>query len=55
MKDTKITNCILLPDEVKINLNVLGSLVLYRVGGHVDGTDVVAIHRCGVPERGIDA
>ena len=51
MQNTKITNGDSLPDEVKINLNVLGSLMLYRVGGHVDGTDVVAIHQCGAPER----
>ena len=36
-----------LPNEVKIDLNVLGALILNRVGGHVDGTDVVTIHQCG--------
>jgi len=29
-----------LPDEVKINLNELGVLVLYGVGGHVHDADV---------------
>ena len=53
MQNTKITNGDALSDEVKINLNVLGSLMLNRVGGHVDGTDVVAIHQCGAPERGM--
>ena len=53
MQNTKITNDDSLPDEVKINLNVLGSLMLYRIGGHVDDTDVVAIHQCGAPERGM--
>ena len=51
MQNTKITNGDSLPDEVKINLNVLGSLMLYRVGGHVDSTNVVAIHQCGASER----
>ena len=53
MQNTKITNGDSLPDEVKIDLNVLGALMLNRVGGHVDGTDVVAIHQCGMPERGM--
>ena len=30
-------------DEVKIDLHMLGPLVLHRVGGEVDGTDVVAV------------
>ena len=50
MQNTKITNGDSLPDEVKIDLNVLGALMLNRVGGHVDGTDVVTIHQCGVVE-----
>jgi hypothetical protein len=53
MQNTKITNGDALPDEVKIDLNVLGSLMLNQVGGHVDGTDVIAIHQCGVPKRGM--
>ena len=40
MKDTKITNGNPLPDEVEVNLNVLGPLMLHRVAGHVDSTDV---------------
>ena len=47
MQNTKITNGDLLPEEVKIDLNVLGALMLNQVGGHVDGTDVVTIHQCG--------
>ena len=43
MQNTKITNGDLLPNEVKIDLNVLGSLMLNRVGGHVDSTNVVTI------------
>ena len=53
MKNTKITNGNPLPDEVEVNLNVLGTLMLYRIGGHVDCTDVVAIHQCGVPKGGV--
>jgi hypothetical protein len=29
-------------DKVKINLNMLGALMLNKVGGEVDGADVVA-------------
>jgi hypothetical protein len=53
MQNTKITNGDSLPNEVKIDLNVLGSLMLNRVGGHVDNTNVVTIHQCGAPERGM--
>jgi len=47
MQNTKITNDNSLSDEVKIDFNVLGALMLNRVGSHVDGTDVVTIHQCG--------
>ena len=53
MQNTKITNSDSFPDEVKINLNVLGSLMLNWIGGHVDYTNVVTIHQCGAPERGM--
>ena len=53
MQNTKITNGDSLPNEVKIDLNVLGSLMLNRVGGHVDSTNVVTIHQCGAPKRGM--
>jgi hypothetical protein len=44
MQDTKITNSNSLSDEVKIDLNMFSALMLNRVGGHVDRTDVVTIH-----------
>jgi hypothetical protein len=53
MKDTKITNCNSLLDEVKINLNVLSALLLNWVGGHVDRADVVIIHQCSGVQRGV--
>jgi hypothetical protein len=54
MQDTKITGSNPFSDEVKINLDVLGVLMLDRVGGHVDSTDVVTIHQCGATERGVE-
>jgi hypothetical protein len=32
-----------LTDKVKINLNMIGALVLNRVGGEVDSADVVTV------------
>jgi hypothetical protein len=32
---------------VKIDLDVLGALVLDRVHGHVDGANIIAEHNCG--------
>jgi len=53
MQNTKITDGDSLPNEVKINLNVLGVLMLHRVGGHVDDTDVITVDQCGAPKRGM--
>ena len=53
MQDSNVTDGDSLSDEVEVNLNVLGTLVLYRVGGHVDCTDIVAIYQCGVPQGGM--
>ena len=35
-------------NKVKINLNVLGTLMLNRVGRHVNGADVITINQCGM-------
>ena len=44
MKNTKITNQDSLPDEVQVNLNVLGTL-MDKVGGHIDDADVITIYQ----------
>jgi hypothetical protein len=36
-----------LPNKVGINLNVLRTLMLDRIGGEVDSTDVVTINQGG--------
>jgi hypothetical protein len=41
MEDTNVPDRKVLTDKVKINLSMLGALVLNGVGG--DGTDVVAV------------
>ena len=38
-----ITNNNLVSNKMKINLNVFRMLVLHRIGGHVDSTDIVTI------------
>ena len=53
MKDTKITNRNPLPNEVKINLDVLSALMMNRVGGHVDRANVVTVHQCSAVQRGV--
>jgi hypothetical protein len=43
MEDANVPDGNALADKVKINLNMLGALVLNGVGGEVDGTDIVAV------------
>jgi hypothetical protein len=47
VEDTNIPDGNTLVDKVKINLNMLGALMLNGVGGEVDGTDVVAVDQSG--------
>ena len=53
MKNTNITNGDPFADEVEMNLDMLGSLMLNRVGGYVDSADVVTIHQCSSAKRGV--
>jgi hypothetical protein len=43
MEDADLTDGDLFSDEVKINLHMLGALVLNGVVGEIHGTDVVAV------------
>jgi hypothetical protein len=43
VEDTNIPDGNTLTDKVKINLNMLGALVLNEVGREVDGVDVVTV------------
>ena len=51
MQDTNFTEGDSFSDEVQVNLDMLGSLMLDWVSGEVDSTDVVAIDQGGVTER----
>jgi hypothetical protein len=47
VEDTNVLDGNVLADKVKINLNMLGALVLNGVGGEVDDADVVAVNQSG--------
>jgi len=53
MKNSEITNCNPLPNEVKINLDVFRALMLNRVESHVDSTDIITIYQCSAAKRGM--
>jgi len=55
MHDADITKCNTLPHEVKINLNVLGALMVDGVAGHVDGADVCRSRSTKRAEEGHEA
>jgi hypothetical protein len=44
MENPNLTKGDTLLNKVEINLNMLRALMLDRIGGDVDGTDVVAIN-----------
>jgi hypothetical protein len=48
VEDTNVLDGNVLVDKVKINLNMLGALVLNGVGGEVDDADVVAVNQSGL-------
>jgi hypothetical protein len=52
MEDTNVPDGNVLVDEVEINLNMLGALVLNKVGGEVDDTDFVIVDQSG-PRHGV--
>jgi hypothetical protein len=47
MEHTHSTNGDAFSNEVKVGLHMLGALVLYRVGGEVNGADVVVVDEAG--------
>ena len=47
MKNTDSADGDPFTDKVKVNLHVLGTLMLDGVGGEVDGADVVAVDKGG--------
>jgi hypothetical protein len=43
MQDTDITDANAFPNEVNVDLDMFCALVLNRVGGEVDDTDIVIV------------
>jgi hypothetical protein len=50
MEDADLIDDNLLSDKIKINLHILGALILNGVGGEVHGTNIVAVDKCA-PRR----
>jgi hypothetical protein len=44
MKNPHISDSNLLTNEMEVKLNMLGTLMMDRVGGEVNGADVVTVH-----------
>ena len=53
MKNSNVPKRNTISNEVKIDLDVLGTLMLNRVRGHIDGADIVAKNNCGSRERSV--
>jgi hypothetical protein len=51
MKNSNVPKGNTISNEVKIDLDVFGSLVLNRVHGHVDRADIVAEDNCSTGQR----
>jgi len=45
MKDADSSCSNTLPNKVKINLNMFSALMLYGIGRHVDGADIIAVNQ----------
>jgi hypothetical protein len=52
MEDADLTDDNLLLDKMKINLHMLGVLMLNGVGGEVQDADIVAVDKCA-PRDGV--
>jgi hypothetical protein len=54
MEDADLTDGNLLSDKMKINLHMLGVLMLNGVGGYVHNADIVAVDKCAPRRRGLE-
>jgi hypothetical protein len=51
IEDTDFTKGVSLSDEVQVDLNMLGSLMLNRVGGEINCADIITVDHCSTTER----
>jgi hypothetical protein len=54
MEDADLTDGNLLSDKIKINLHMLGVLMLNGVGGEVHGADIVTVDEGAPRQRGLE-
>jgi hypothetical protein len=54
VQDADITDVNAFPDEVEVDLDMLCALVLNRVGGEVDGAEVVAVDESALRQRSME-
>jgi hypothetical protein len=54
MEDADLADDNLLSDKMKINLHMLGALMLNGVGGEVHGADVVTVDKGAPRQRGLE-
>jgi hypothetical protein len=54
MEDVDLTDGNLLSDKMKINLHMLGALMLNGVGREVHGADIIAVDKCAPRWRGLE-
>jgi hypothetical protein len=54
MEDTDLTDGNLLSDKMKINLHMLGALMLNGVGGEVHSADIVTVDKCALRRWGLE-
>jgi hypothetical protein len=54
MEDADLTNGNLLSDKMKINLHMLGALMLNRVGGEVHNADIITVDKCAPRRQGLE-
>jgi hypothetical protein len=52
MEDADLTNGNLLSFKMKINLHMLGALMLNGVGGEVHNADIIAVDKCAPRRQG---
>ena len=54
MKNTNFAKSHLLADEVNVDLDVLGTTVVDRVGCHVESANIVAVNNCSNLQRDVE-
>jgi hypothetical protein len=54
MEDVDLTDDNLLSDKMKINLHMLGALMLNGVGGEVHGTDIIVVDEGAPRQQGLE-